>query len=198
MAQADCSSGQASAAPEPSPKRKPRRSSGTACKCSSNKAWPRSPEQWAKMQRSSTVACNAAATSTALLVIKPSTTMTRFSRAACSTLPTMVAISSPPRAASASSGACAWACFSKTCAKICVLRLMALGFKPVPAPVQSPMGKSHSRAINSDAAEVLPMPISPSNRVLPGSSWTSCAPLRRACWHCAVLMAACCKLSALP
>ena len=65
MAQADCNSGQASAAPDPSPKRKPMSSKACTPRCCNINSWPRSPERCANTQRCKTSGCNACATSTA-------------------------------------------------------------------------------------------------------------------------------------
>ena len=57
--------------------------------------------------------------------------------------------------------------------------------RPVPAPTHSASAWPARRASSSDAAEVLPMPISPSSSALPGSCSTIARPLAMACAHCA-------------
>ncbi len=66
---------------------------------------------------------------------------------------------------------------------------MPAASSPVPAPVQSASDRPHRRASNSEATEVLPMPISPSSSALPGKPRTSSMPLFSAWAHCAALMA---------
>ena len=161
-------------------------------------AWPRSPERCANTQRCNTAGCKALATSTAALAIKPSTTITRRSCAACSTAPTMVAISKPPNAAKASSGLRASGWRANTSRKMPILRCTASASSPVPAPVQSATANPARRASSSDAAEVLPMPISPSSSALPGSVFTSAAPLASAVSHWAAVMAGPSSASAVP
>ena len=159
---------------------------------------PRSPERWANTQRCSTSGCKACATSTALVAMKPSTTTTRRSSAACSTAPTMVAISKPPNAANASIGALASRCLCNTSRSTSVLRSTAGASSPVPAPVHTAMSSPASRDSSKDAAEVLPMPISPSSSALPGSPLTRSMPCCSACWHCTGVMAAWADESAVP
>ena len=101
----------------------------------------------------------------------------------------MVAISKPPKAASASSGevALAWRC--STSRSTLVLRTTAASSSPVPAPVHTAMSCPVNRASSSDAAEVLPMPISPSSSALPGNCLTVSWPCAMACRHCGIVIA---------
>ena len=138
------------------------------------------------------------ATSTAALAMKPSTTTTRRSLAACSTQPTRVAISKPPSAASTSSGSVAPALAASAWRSTAVLRAMPAASSPVPAPVTSATSMPPRRAASSDAALVLPMPISPSSSALPGRPRTSSMPFCTACSHCAALMAGPIALSCVP
>ena len=160
--------------------------------------WPGSAETCENTQRSSTAGCRCAATSTAELVMKPSTTITRFSSAACSTAPVSVAISKPPSAASASSGSVAWACRSSTWPSTWILCCRPAASSPAPGPTTCSMGRPARRASSSEAGDVLPMPISPSRMALPGRLATCSRPLRMAVRHCSGVMAGCSSASAVP
>ncbi|MDT4867803.1 hypothetical protein FQZ97_1027330 [compost metagenome] len=130
--------------------------------------------------------------------MKPSTTITRLSSAACSTAPTSVAISKPPNAASAASGSLASGWRASTWRRMPILRCTASASSPVPAPVQSATDRPARRASSIAAAEVLPIPISPSSSALPGRPRTRAAPLASASSHCAALMAGPSSASAVP
>ena len=110
----------------------------------------------------------------------------------------MVAISKPPKAARASSGALACWWRASTSRKTSVLRCTAVASSPVPAPVHTAISSPASRAKRSEAAEVLPMPISPKSSALPGKALTNSRPLYSASWHWACVMAGCADESAVP
>ena len=82
--------------------------------------------------------------------------------------------------------ACASACASQHAAQHAALARQAGVVQPGAARRRSRRGRSPaSRASSSDAAEVLPMPISPSSSALPGRPRTTSRPLAMACSHCA-------------
>ena len=150
------------------------------------------------MQRCSTLGSIFAATSRAEVTITPSISSTRSSAAACSIAPTMVAISKPPRDASASSASPVSGFAASASRSTAILRCTPSEFSPVPAPVQSTRSTPCRRASSSEADEVLPIPISPSIRALPGRPRTSSWPLRIACRHCSIVMAGPWLQSAVP
>ena len=129
------------------------------------------------------------ATKTALEAIKPSTTITFPSDADCITAPAIVAISKPPKAASAARGFLASLCFSKTFSKIDVFFFRLEPNIPVPEPVQEEISLSVSLASSIAAAELFPIPISPISTAFPSSPRTILIPLFIACWHSSLLIA---------
>ena len=120
------------------------------------------------------------ATSTAALAMNPSTTMTRWSAAACNIAPTIVAISKPPNADRALNGSLASGCLLNTARKISIFLVTPVAFRPVPESVQAAMSNCIKRLIKSAAADVLPIPISPNSNTLPGRLMSNSLPLHRA------------------
>ncbi len=110
----------------------------------------------------------------------------------------MVAISSPPTSANAASGEAASGARCSALRSTPSLRAKAASSRPVPRPAHSSIARPVRRAISNAAADVLPIPISPSRIALPGSDAAKRAPLAIASAHCAVVIAGPCKESALP
>ena len=178
----------AAARPAPRPSLRPAAGPGPAAAarpaCAAWRAWPASSERWAKTQRCQHGRLQARRPpATALLAMKPSTTITRRSSAACSTAPAIMAISKPPKAASAAqrrrgtrgAAASTSAQHRPACAPGRRRRGRCRG------PRTSSSGRPASRASSKAAAEVLPMPISPSSSTLPGSVVHDRAPASTAC-----------------
>ncbi len=132
--------------------------------------------------------CKRAATSSALLTIKPSISKTMRRSAAFSMAPAIMAISKPPKVASTSSGSMAAACLATAASITRCLCRMPSADKPVPAPTHCATGVPVSLCISAAAAVVLPMPISPKPSTLPGSVSTRSMPACMADAHsCAVI-----------
>jgi len=75
---------------------------------------------------------------------------------------------------------------------------MPASSSPVPRPAHSAMSRPASRASRSAAADVLPIPISPSSTTLPGSEATISPPAAIASSHCSAVIATPSDESAVP
>ena len=170
-------SGSASAAPVPSPKRSPRSSSGSSPSAWSTRAWPGSGERVAAISEPAHRASSRAATMAAAPVMNPSTSTGSRRADAPRVTPTRYAISSPPTAASTSIGS-RWGRSSSRASP----RLTASTFRespssstPVPAPHTAEGSAGRSAAASALAEVVFAIPISPSPTISTPSSESSSA-----------------------
>ena len=184
IAAAARSSGQASRAPVPSPRRRPSCNSGSACKASSIKAWPGSAPIWENTSRERQPGSSCKAASAAAVAMNPSTRTMRRDSAAPSMAPANMAISKPPYSASASVGSSLPAVRAAACERTFRLRSTPPASRPAPGPVNSASGNPSNLCASMVAEELLAMPISPRQSTLQSTSRPSSRPRSSAVSHC--------------